>query len=404
MPTPRKKRRTKIATQKASPAGIARLIENEQQSLIDAQGIKKVGYLCAYTPLELLGAAGVKRARLLKGGNPDTVAHGELHTQSAFCDFTKSCIGGFEEGDPLYRSFDKIYNFHSCSSMKRASEAIAQFVPTKMLNLPRLRDEQSSRNFFREEILNLKRDLENLTGTSITDEEVRRQIVLHNQARLLLKKFSELRKRKNPPLSGKEYLELVRGYYYLPPETLLPSYEELYRRYEKPGRAAKRDDKPRLRLMVSGSIVADGDRRLLDIVEDELGADVVIEDHCAGFRPFHHLVPETGDPYQALADGYLDQAPCARMKPLSESVEFSARLAQEYNVDGVLYVYLKFCACHGISKIDFTTRFQEIGLPTLEISSDYSQSDHGQLKTRLEAFVEMLNDQKNIDHEQYANA
>jgi benzoyl-CoA reductase/2-hydroxyglutaryl-CoA dehydratase subunit BcrC/BadD/HgdB len=75
-------------------------------------------------------------------------------------------------------------------------------------------------------------------------------------------------------------------------------------------------------------------------------------------------------------------------------VEFSSRLAREYNVDGVLYVYLKFCSCYGLTKKDFIDQFQARGFPVLDVSSDYSQSDHGQLKTRLEAFIEVLRERK----------
>jgi benzoyl-CoA reductase/2-hydroxyglutaryl-CoA dehydratase subunit BcrC/BadD/HgdB len=82
------------------------------------------------------------------------------------------------------------------------------------------------------------------------------------------------------------------------------------------------------------------------------------------------------------------------MKPLEDSLAFSARLAQEYGVEGVVYVYLKFCACYGITRSAFTDHFQELGIPVLELSSDYSLSDHGQLKTRVEAFVEILNERR----------
>jgi benzoyl-CoA reductase/2-hydroxyglutaryl-CoA dehydratase subunit BcrC/BadD/HgdB len=78
------------------------------------------------------------------------------------------------------------------------------------------------------------------------------------------------------------------------------------------------------------------------------------------------------------------------MKPLDDSLDFSTGLAEEYGVDGVLYVFLKFCACYGVSKLEFIDRLQSRGIPVLEISSDYSVSDIGQLKTRVEAFVEVL--------------
>jgi predicted CoA-substrate-specific enzyme activase len=394
--------KTKKQVAKLDLKQFAELISEEQQSLIDAKDVKKVGYICNYTPVELLSAAGVRHSRLIKAGSAKTVSAGELYTQSVFCDFTKSCIGFFQEGDPFYKSFDKVYNFHTCATMKRASEVIEQFVPTKLLNLPKLRLSQDARNFFREEILNFKDDLGQLTGKPVQDEEVRHQITLYNRARGLLKQISEFRKRADPTITGKEFLDLVRGYYYLPVEKLIKSLEQVHRHLKD---VPKRNGKP-LRLMISGSVMADGDRRLLDIIEGELGARVVIEDHCAGVRPFYHSVAETGDPYAALANGYLDQAPCARMKPLDDGIAFSGKLAQEYAVDGVIYVFLKFCACYGVSKKDFIAEFKKQGLPVLEISSDYSESDHGQLKTRIEAFVEVLNEKRNTPtkHEQHINA
>ncbi|MFZ4855556.1 MAG: 2-hydroxyacyl-CoA dehydratase [Desulfuromonadaceae bacterium] len=378
---------------------VTELIEQQQETFIDSKNDDiKVGYLCTYTPLELLNAAGVKHARLFKAGNPDTVAAGERFTQSVFCDFSKSCIGAFSEGDPLYKAIDKVYNFHTCASMKRASEVIEQFVPVKLLNLPKLRDSEASRTFFRNEIVAFRDDLEKLSGQKISDEAVQEQIGLYNSLRQLLKKFSELRKRFHPPLSGSEYLELVRAFYYVPGEALLPVYEDLYRRLSA---VPDRGESSRLRLMIAGSIVADGDRRLLDIIEKELGLQVVVEDHCTGLKPFYHTTSYNDDPFQSLADGYLDQAPCARMKTLEANVEFSGRLAREYAADGVLYVYHKFCSCYGVTKKEFLVHFQGLDLPVLDISADYSESDHGQLKTRIEAFIEVLNAKRSQTNEPY---
>jgi len=367
---------------------IPKLIERAKSEFMDiGGGRKKVGHICGYTPLELLNASGVKHMRLFRAGNPDTVAAGELFTQSVFCDFTKSCIGAFQTGDPLYRALDRLYNFHTCTSMKHTSEVLERFAPVKLFNLPKLRDRPASRDFFRSEIIRFRDDLAELTGKGITEEAVRKQIVLYNRARSLIRNISELRKRPDPPLTGREFLDIAAGYFWLPPERLLEVYGELYARLS----AVPRRGGKGLRLMMAGSIVGEGDRRLLDIVEGELGLRVVVEDHCAGVKPFYHGIDEEEDPFTALADGYLRQAPCARMKPLADSLDFSGHLAREYNVDGVLYVYLKFCSCYGVSKKAFTDHFRKLDLPVLEISGDYSGSDHGQLKTRMEAFVELLN-------------
>jgi benzoyl-CoA reductase/2-hydroxyglutaryl-CoA dehydratase subunit BcrC/BadD/HgdB len=78
------------------------------------------------------------------------------------------------------------------------------------------------------------------------------------------------------------------------------------------------------------------------------------------------------------------------MVPLEERVETAVRLAREYRVDAVVFTYLKFCPCYGLTKNVFFRRFQEEGLPVLELPTDYSQSDLGQLKTRIDAFLEVL--------------
>jgi benzoyl-CoA reductase/2-hydroxyglutaryl-CoA dehydratase subunit BcrC/BadD/HgdB len=147
--------------------------------------------------------------------------------------------------------------------------------------------------------------------------------------------------------------------------------------------------------MVAGSILADGDRTVHDIIEGEFGAAIVTEDACTGLRPFYHQLREDGDPLDALTEGYLDQAPCARMKPLTDAARFAANLASEYQAEGALYVYLKFCPVHSYGIKEYVTAFQRTGLPVLELSNDYSQSTGGQIRTRLEAFVEVLHERRN---------
>lgn len=364
-----------------------RIAKQQETIITGVDGKKKVGYLCTYTPLELINAAGVNQLRLFKKGNTEVVASGEQITQSVFCDFTKSILGAFKEGDPLYKSLDKVYTFYTCDCIKKVGEAIGDFfAPTDIYILPRLRQKESSRDYYRTEILNFKEDLESLSGNTVTEEAVREQIKIYNKVRAVLKKISDLRKRENPPIKGKDFLDLIKGYYYLPPEELLILYQEIYDTLAAVPDAGR---KP-IRLMMAGGVVADGDRRLLELIEDTVGARVVIEDHCTGSRNVSFQINEEEDPYQALAEGYLDQSPCTRMKPLQERVTISGDLAQEYKVDGILYVYLKFCPCYGQIKHEFFQHYQKLGIPVLEVPVDYSASDQGQLKTRLEAFIEVL--------------
>ena len=142
--------------------------------------------------------------------------------------------------------------------------------------------------------------------------------------------------------------------------------------------------------MISGGALAEGDDKITDIVENELGACIVAEDNCTGLKPLYNQIGEDGDVFENIARGYLGQAPCARMKPIEEAISFSVDLAKEYNADGVIFYYLKFCPCYSITISKYLEAFQKAGIPAIVLGGDYSGGDVGQIRTRLEAFVEMI--------------
>ncbi len=378
-------------TNKVDISDLKRKISDAELSLIERRDAKKVGYVCTYTPIELLSAAGVAHTRLAKCGEPNVVAQGELITKSVFCDVTKSIIGHFAEKDPMFDALDQVYTFYTCDSMRAAADAIDNyFKPTLGYVVPRGSEKQSVRNLFRDQIINFKNDLETLTGKPISDETIREQIILHKKLRKLVKSISALRKRNNPPISGTDFLEITRAYRTIPAQEQIAVLGDLYRRISN----IPDDSKPRLRIMVAGGMIADGDRRIMDLLEKDLGVNVVVEDHCTGLSPFYNETESSDDIYTDLANAYLDQAPCARQYPLEKRIDFSAQLAKEYNVDAVIFTYLKFCPCYGMTKNNFIKRFQSMGIPVLELDTDYSKGDTGQIKTRLEAFIEVLQESK----------
>jgi predicted CoA-substrate-specific enzyme activase len=380
-----------VLNQRVNLTDLTRKIAEAETSLIERLDVKKVGYLCTYTPVEILSAGGVAYSRLAKCGEPNVVAQGEMKVKSVFCDVTKSIIGHFATNDPLHEALDQVVTFYTCDSMRATADAIDNYYkPTLGYVVPRGSEKQSVRAMFRQQIITFKKDIETLIGKPITDETLREQINLHKKLRKQINKISELRKRNNPPLSGNDFLEITRAYRTIPVEEQTVLLDDIYKRLE----ATPEDSHPRLRIMVAGGMMADGDRRIMDLLEKVLGANIVVEDHCTGLSPFYYETESSEDLYQDLANSYLDQAPCARQYPLSKRLDFSATLAKEYNVDAVIFTYLKFCPCYGMTKTSFIKKFQELGLPVLELDSDYSQGDTGQIKTRLEAFIEVLKESK----------
>lgn len=384
-------RDNEILTSKADLSDLTRRIADAEISIIERKDVKKVGYVCTYTPVELLSAAGVAHTRLAKCAEPSVVGQGELITKSVFCDVTKSLLGNFMTKEPLHDALDRVVTFYTCDSMRAASDAVDNyFKPTLGYVVPRGNQKESVRNLFRQEIINFKNDLETLTGKEISEEEVHENIKLYKQIRELVRKISDLRKRNNPPLTGTDFLEITRAYRTIPPQEQVSVLEDIYKRLSN----IQDDEYPRLRIMVAGGMIADGDRRIMDLIEKDLGVEIVVEDHCTGLSSFYYDIEESGDPWKDLASIYLDQAPCARQYPLSTRVDFSAKLAKEYKVDAVIFTYLKFCPCYGMTKNIFMKKFEELNIPVLELDNDYSQGDTGQIKTRLEAFIEVLKETK----------
>lgn len=350
---------------------------------------KNVAYLCAYTPIEILSAANVAHLRVLHAGNQEEVMAGEALTQSVFCDFAKSVIGGFEEENPLFRAIEKVYTFYTCDCMRKTAEAVDEtYVPATIFNLPRRRHDKASRDYFMAELEGFKENLEKLTGEKVDENEIKKYIGLYNRAKQYIRTISGYRKLEYPPLTSGEFRQVALSYYYLPAEELLPQLAkiEMQLRGYKPVK-----QKRRARIMISGGVLADGDNKITKIVEEELGARIVVEDNCSGLKPFaRDLNSSAANVYEDLADGYLGQAPCARMKPIEEMVDFSESLADEYKPDGIIFYYMKFCPCYSIVLRAFLDKFQEKNIPVLVIPGDYAKGDEGQIRTRIEAFIEVL--------------
>lgn len=353
---------------------------------------KNVGYLCSYMPLELLNAADVSYQRLMHAGTQREILAGENYTQSVYCDITKSIIGGFSTGNPLNNAVDKLYLFDTCDCMHKSAEAINQdFVRAEAFHLPRKRHSDTSRAYLVGEMECLKEDLERFTGVTISEEKISQNIRLYNRARTYLKEISEYRKSAYPLITGMQFKKIISAFFSLPAEQLIPQLEGLIAQL----RSAKPITGSKVRLMLSGGMVAQGDDKIVNIVEQELGARVVAEDNCTGLKPIYELIPETGNVYQALAEGYINQPPCFQMRPIDDAIRFSTDLAKEYDVDGVVFYYLKFCARYSIMAHDYLTTFQNRGIPILVLPGDYSNGDIGQIRTRLEAFVEVLQEKRN---------
>jgi len=149
----------------------------------------------------------------------------------------------------------------------------------------------------------------------------------------------------------------------------------------------------RIRLMVTGSIIGIGDYKILDLIK-EAGGNIVADGVCTGLltsRKNVTIFGIMGNPIDALAERYLYNVPCPCMTDLDKRLNRTEQIIHAYNVDGVIYYSLKFCDTwrseYPLIK-DYLNK--ETQIPSLLIESDYSPADIGTIRTKIEAFIEMI--------------
>ncbi len=207
-----------------------------------------------------------------------------------------------------------------------------------------------------------------------------------NKSRKLTRELYELRKQPNPALTGLEAMYAVVASQMVDKkdynETLQGILEKL------PQRPVKKDSK--VRLMILGS--EDDDTEFLQMVES-LGAIFVVDDHCTGSRYFWNEVTSNQNPLEAIASRYVERVPCpSKDWPERTRMEHIKKLAQDWKVQGAIVIQQKFCDPHELDIPATIESLKQIGIPTQFLEFDVTVPV-GQLKTRVEAFLEMLTEE-----------
>jgi benzoyl-CoA reductase/2-hydroxyglutaryl-CoA dehydratase subunit BcrC/BadD/HgdB len=260
------------------------------------------------------------------------------------------------------------------------------------MELPQMKRPED-RLMWRGEIQRLAGKLEEVSGRTLTAENLAAGIEEVNDKRRALQRLNATRKASPVPISGKDALLAVQVAFYddVPRLTTMVNKiaDELEARVVA-GEGAAPTAAPRI--LVTGTPMSIPNWKVHDIIE-KAGGVVVMEEMCTGSRYYSKLVDETPRDLpgmiDALTDRYLD-INCACFTPNSARLDDVVRLARAYQVDGIIQCNLQFCTPYQIEATAVNRVAQAAGIPTLRIDTDYSAGDVGQLTTRVEAFLEML--------------
>ena len=362
--------------------------------LIEAQknGQKVFGTFCVYVPDEIVIAAnGIVTG--LCGGSQFWVSGGEKVLPKSTCPLIKASVGArLDRTCPFFRIADMYVGETTCDGKKKAWEILGRDVPMHIMDIPQMKREKDIRKWA-EEIADFAAVVEAFTGNEIEPEKLKEAIHIVNEKRKALARVFEARKAKNIPISGKDALLMMQIAFFDDPVRCAQMTnrlaDELEQRIQDGVSVFPAGTK---RIMVTGTPMAIPNWKLHHIIETS-GAAVVCEETCTGTRYFERLVDESRETleeqYQALAARYMG-INCACFTPNTGRIEDILRLAKEYNVDGVIDVNLKFCCLYDTEGYTVEAALKEAGIPVLGIETDYDDADAEQLRTRIEAFVEML--------------
>ncbi len=355
------------------------------------QGGKVVGAFCTYVPEEILLALGAQCVGLCGGAEVGFEA-AEQYVPHNTCALIRSSLGfKLARVCPYMEVSDLVIGETTCDGKKKYYEILGELKDVYVMELPQMKEEPN-RTFWREEVRRLVEKLEQLTGEKLQPAGLADAVETVNEKRAALLRLAEVRKAAPPAISGKDALLINQIAFLDEPRRFAGKVNELCDELEKNAAAGKGVADPAApRILLSGCPMAVPNWKLPQIIETS-GAVVVMEELCTGTRYYENLVEGKEDldaMLDAVADRYLE-IDCAVFTPNRRRVANIKRMADEYNVDGIIYYSIMFCGPYGMESYKVKKAVEEMGIPFLFLETDYSQGDVGQLKTRVEAFVEMI--------------
>jgi benzoyl-CoA reductase subunit C len=355
------------------------------------QGQRIIGYLCAFTPVEIITAAGLVPFRI-KGDVNEPITRADTEMETIVCPLVRSCFDISLKGN--YEFLDGIVIPHACDSISRTYDVWKYTLDlpySHFIDMPHGTGEPSL-NFYKAILGTFRISLGRFAGKEISDQDLKGAIRLYNQNRAKVRELYQLRKASPPLISGAEVAKLLVAMVSLPvaeATRLVGSViKEVKQRKPLPAKTA--------RLMVVGAQV--DDIAFIDLIE-ESGAWVVADDLCPGARELFADVEVTANPIDGIAERYLRKIKCGRTfremegsydDYLEDRFGHIGRFLKDFKVDGVvLYIY-KYCDPYGFDVPAMKSYIESVGVPVLYLEDEYSMSTIGRLRTRIQAFLELI--------------
>ena len=369
-------------------ATIEHRIATETRTAIQ-HGAKVIGVYCAFTPKELISAAGAIPVSLCSG-TQHPIPRAEEHLPRNLCALIKSSYGhAVGKTCPYFQATDMLIGDATCDGKKKMYELLRRIRPLHLLHLPQTSGTTEAQEHWRGEVARIKEIIETFCDCRITEDALRTQIELYNQMRRTIGEVFALNTGSYPLLSGQELNNITStGGFESNLAIRMTEIRGAIDLVRKRGETEtyRRDVSRKPKILLTGCPTTNP--KVLEMIENS-GGIVVASENCGGMKTVGELVQEEGDLVENLANRYLRIA-CSCMTPNHRRLELIESLIEQFHIDGVVELTWEGCHTYNIEAFLVAERVESLGLPYLQITTDYSENDTGQLKTRVEAFLELL--------------
>ena len=375
---------------------VSNIFTGRIKEMIDAksEGRPVIGTFCVYVPEEIIQAANGVCIGLC-GGSQGSIADAEKILPRNICPMVKSAFG-FKVGRicPFFQAVDFVYGETTCDAKKKTWELLDQYVPTHVMEIPQMKRERDKRLWV-EEIKDFKGAIEERVGKEITEADLKSGIETLNRKREAMQRLNSLRHHDPSPISGRDMLLIQQIAFYDIPERFTDKVHELCDELEKriaSSSFSAQQGTPRV--MVSGTPMALPNWKLHNIIEGA-GAIVVNEESCIGTRYYKDTIDTDGasmeEMIEKLTERYM-KIDCSCFTPNDDRIDQVIREYRASGAQGLIDYCLQFCHTYNIEAVKLREACAKEGIPFMAIESDYSPEDVGQLQTRVEAFLEQIQD------------
>jgi benzoyl-CoA reductase/2-hydroxyglutaryl-CoA dehydratase subunit BcrC/BadD/HgdB len=347
------------------------------------QGKKVVGVLDSLVPEEVIYAAGMLPWRI-QGTWQQDVSQAMMYRLPQGSAFLNHALASLLDGELDF--LDGMVCSNRDEDFVRFWDYwkwLSKMPLIHLIEVPIIETEPATRRFATK-VLDFIVIIESFGQVKITDSSLHDTITVYNRRRALLRKMYELRKRKVPPLSGSEVLAITTASMIMPPDEFNRELEGLLPYLDEQG---SRVSYVQPRLLLSSDLL--DSPAWVNLVE-ETGCLVAMDDLDTGSRYFWEMV-DSGmvEPAYALAACYLkNRSP--RMLDWRGQAEQLVQWAKEFHVDGLLELPDLYDYTRGFRRPFLERWLKQAGIPMMSFGRDYHLANVGQIKTRIGAFLEIL--------------